>query len=126
MERSAQAAPERSSLPLLAPPKSLAALLAIVAIVGVAWALVVPPWQSPDEVQHFVYVQSLAESFELPGHKGQPGISDDQALADNAVGASRGAFYPQASPPDWNPSDWNALSHCGPDRPALKDQWRWS
>ena len=29
----------------------------------------VPPSQSPDEVQHFVYVQSLAESFELPGHR---------------------------------------------------------
>ena len=84
-----------------------------------AWALVVPPSQSPDEVQHFVYVQSLAESFELPGHKGQPGISDDQALADNAVGASRGAFYPQTSPPDWNRSDWNAyLTAVRADRPS--------
>ena len=34
-----------------------------VAIVGLCWALLVPPWQSPDELAHFAYAQSLAESF---------------------------------------------------------------
>ena len=115
MERSAQAAPERWRLRLpvppkrlSAPPKSLSALLAIVIVVGLAWALLLPPWQSPDEVQHFGYVQSLAESFSLPGVKGRPVVSSDQSIADNAVGAGRGAFYPQAAPPDWSPSDWDA------------------
>lgn len=84
------------------------ALLAIVLVVGLAWALVMPPWQSPDEVQHFGYVESLAESFTLPGVKARPGFSTDQRLADNAVGASRGAFYPQSSPPDWSRKDWDA------------------
>lgn len=108
MQRSAQAAPERVRLRRLAPPKSLAALLAIVAIVGLAWALVVPPWQSPDEVAHFAYAESLAESFTLPGIPGRPEVSSDQDLADVAVGASRGSFYPQSSPPDWSRSDYAA------------------
>ena len=108
MERSAQAARERQRLRLVMPPKSLSALLAIVIVVGLAWALLVPPWQTPDEVAHFGYVQSLAENFTLPGVKGRPGVSSDQSVADNAVGASRGAFYPQSSPPDWSRSDWDA------------------
>jgi 4-amino-4-deoxy-L-arabinose transferase-like glycosyltransferase len=108
MERSAPEALERSRFRNLAPPASLSALFVIVVLVGLAWALVVPPWQSPDEVAHFAYVQSLAEDFDLPGIKGHPGDSTDQADADNAVGASRGAFYPQSAPPDWSRSDWDA------------------
>ena len=106
MQRSAQAAPERSGLRRIAPPKSLAALMVVVCIVGLSWALVVPPWQSPDETTHFAYVQSLAESFTLPGVKGRPPESSDQAFADGAVGASRGAFWPLAAPPEWNRSDY--------------------
>ena len=41
-------------------PASLGALLGVVAIVGIAWALIVPPFQSPDEPTHFAYAQSLA------------------------------------------------------------------
>jgi len=106
MWRSADVAPRRSASRRRRPPGSLLGLLAIVVAVGLAWALVVPPWQSPDEVAHFAYVQSMAESLMLPGLKGRPQISSDQAIADNAVGASRGAFYPQAAPPDWSPSDY--------------------
>ncbi len=56
-------------------------------------------------------MESLAESFTLPAVKARPGqaqISSDQGVADNAVGASRGAFYPQSSPPDWSEADWDA------------------
>jgi 4-amino-4-deoxy-L-arabinose transferase-like glycosyltransferase len=106
--RFADAAPGRSRRRKLVPPRSLSALLAIVAIVGFTWAIVVPPWQSPDEVAHFGYVESLAERFALPGGKVGPEISSAQSVADNAVGASRGAFYPQPAPPDWSRSDWDA------------------
>jgi 4-amino-4-deoxy-L-arabinose transferase-like glycosyltransferase len=108
MQRSAQAAPKRLGLRRLAPPKSLAALLAIVVSVGLAWALLVAPWQTSDELAHFAYAQSLAESFTLPGVKGHPGASSDQIVADAAVGASRGAFWPQAAPPDWSRTDYEA------------------
>ena len=107
----------------LAPPKPLAALLIIVVVVGLAWALVVPPWQSPDETTHFAYAESLAENFMLPGIKGRPGESSDEALADGAVGASRGAFYPQSSPPDWSRADYSAYlaRERGGDAPSKSD-----
>jgi len=86
-------------------PRGLGACLAAVAIVGIAWALLVPPWQSPDELAHYGYAQSLAEGFALPGTPGRPATSSDVNVADAAVGASRGAFFPRFSPPDWSGTD---------------------
>jgi hypothetical protein len=109
MQRSAQAAaPERVGLRRLTPPKSLAALLIIVVSVGLAWALIVPPWQTPDELAHFGYVQSLAENFAIPSSAGGQPASSDVRLADGAVGASRGAFWPAPAPPDWSRADYDA------------------
>lgn len=108
MQRSAQAAPERGGLRRLAPPKSLAALLVIVVSVGFAWALIVPPWQTPDELDHFSYAQSLAENFTIPATASGPQASSDLTLANAAVGANRGAFWPEPAPPDWSRSDYNA------------------
>jgi 4-amino-4-deoxy-L-arabinose transferase-like glycosyltransferase len=84
-----------------------------VVVVGVVWALLVPPWQTPDEVAHYAYAQDLAENFRLPppqpiGTAGAHQLSTDQVVADNAVGASRGAFYPQSTPPEWDPAVWKA------------------
>lgn len=121
MKRSAQAARERSALRRrFAPPRALAALLVVVVIVGLAWALVVAPWQSPDELAHYAYSQSLAESFRIPGDPQRPLASSEESIADAAVGASRGAFFPQASPPDWNPSDYAAYlsTENGPHAPS--------
>jgi 4-amino-4-deoxy-L-arabinose transferase-like glycosyltransferase len=85
-------------------PAPLAALLAIVVIAGVVWALLVPPWQSPDEGAHFAYAQSIAERQALPG-KGPAGFSNDQLLADEAVGASQLAFRSTQIRPDWSEHD---------------------
>jgi Predicted membrane protein (DUF2142) len=109
MQRSAQAvAPERVGLRRLTPPKSLAALLIIVVSVGLAWALIVPPWQTPDELAHFAFAQSLAENFTIPHTAGAPQYSSDLRFADGAVGASRGAFWPTPASPDWRRSDYSA------------------
>jgi 4-amino-4-deoxy-L-arabinose transferase-like glycosyltransferase len=122
MHRVALATRGRQRMASLTPPRSLAALLAVVAIVGVAWALVVPPWQSPDTVAHFAYVQSVAQNFRLPGDKHRLGISSDQAAADGAVGASRGAFYPQASPPNWSHANYDAYLRAErADPPSASD-----
>jgi 4-amino-4-deoxy-L-arabinose transferase-like glycosyltransferase len=123
MQRSVQVAPGRTVLRRLAPPRGLLLLLGIVAVIGVSWALIVPPWQSPDEVAHYGYAESLADNFALPGQPGQPGISSDQSVADSAVGASRGAFYPATSPPDWSRADYDAYLATvhGPDPPAKGD-----
>jgi 4-amino-4-deoxy-L-arabinose transferase-like glycosyltransferase len=92
-------------------------------IVGLTWALLVAPWQSPDETTHFAYAQSLAENFKLPGVPGRPGASSDETFADAAVGASRGAFWPAASPPDWSRSDYAAYLKVarGPHPPSKSD-----
>ena len=103
MLHSAQA-PRRSPRRRFAPPRSLAALLGVVVVIGLAWALLVPPWQAPDEIQHFGYAQSLAESFRLPGDPHWLEESNDEIAADGAVGASRVAFFPQAAPPSWSRS----------------------
>lgn len=50
--------------------KKFAALLFLTALVqGILWALIIPPWQSPDEPSHFAYVQHVSEQgfFNLPG-----------------------------------------------------------
>ena len=123
MPRSAQGAPERVGLARFAPPVSLAALLAIVVTVGVCWALTVAPFQSPDEFAHFAYVQSLATHFKLPGVKTKSGESSAQIYADGTVGASRGAFFPGASPPSWDRSAYDAyLARVhGADSPSAGD-----
>ena len=85
-------------------PAPLAALLAIVVIAGIVWALFVPPWQSPDETAHFAYAQSIAERHALPG-KGPHTYSADQLLADFAVGGSAVAFRSTQIRPDWSKHD---------------------
>ena len=47
-------------------PRPLVALLAMATIQVVAWSLVLPPFQGPDEDAHFAYVQHLAETGERP------------------------------------------------------------
>src|SRR4051794_1141065 len=48
-------------------PGALAALLGVAAVIGLAWALVSPALQTPDENSHAAYVQSLGTRFALPG-----------------------------------------------------------
>lgn len=88
----------------LLPPKSLSMLLAIVSVLGIGWALIVPPWQSPDEFDHFAYAQSLAENFRLPGDPHRSDDSSDEFTASNAVGAYATAFFADSSPPQWDRS----------------------
>jgi 4-amino-4-deoxy-L-arabinose transferase-like glycosyltransferase len=63
------------------PPAPLAALLVLTALVGVAWALVTPVFQAPDENSHFAYAQTVAETFELPGDPERPTASTEQNVA---------------------------------------------
>jgi hypothetical protein len=55
----------------------------VAAIEVVAWSLVMPPFQGPDEMAHFAYVQHLAETGEAPDRTGGSGrnISTEQAEA---------------------------------------------
>src|SRR5271166_3203968 len=49
-------------------PTPLLVLLVIGLIEGVAWIVVLPPLQGPDEVSHFAYVQKVAETGSIPWH----------------------------------------------------------
>jgi len=64
-------------------PRPLAALLAVATIQVVAWALLLPPFQGPDEDAHFAYVQQLAETGNLPDASGGNGrnVSSEQERA---------------------------------------------
>lgn len=85
-------------------PRPLALLLATVACFGLAWALLVPPWQAPDTPSHYAYVESLAARGALPGEKGRSTQSSDQTAADVAVGATRIAFAAPTDQPSWDPA----------------------
>ena len=73
------------------PPAPLAALLALTALLGTAWALVTPVFQAPDENSHFAYVQTLAETFELPGDPKLPKASTEQDVAASVSNADQAA-----------------------------------
>jgi hypothetical protein len=48
--------------------RTAAWLFAIAALNFACWALITPPFQAPDEVDHFAYTQSLVERGEAPSH----------------------------------------------------------
>jgi 4-amino-4-deoxy-L-arabinose transferase-like glycosyltransferase len=80
-----------SRLRRVRPPAALAILLVAVACLGVTWALLNAPWQSPDETWHFAYAQSVAERAALPGGD-RPTFSTEQVTADQYSLSSRLAF----------------------------------
>ena len=56
------------------PPPALVSLLGATFVLAIAWALVTPAFQAPDEQSHFGYVQSLVEGPGLPGAGGSPAV----------------------------------------------------
>jgi 4-amino-4-deoxy-L-arabinose transferase-like glycosyltransferase len=87
-------------------PVPLLALVAVVVVVGLFWALLVSPWQAPDEPSHFAYAQSLAERFALPGDANRLTFSSEQRLANLASGAGAVEFHANQLRPDWSPHDY--------------------
>jgi 4-amino-4-deoxy-L-arabinose transferase-like glycosyltransferase len=88
-------------------PRALAALLAATAVLGLAWTLVVPPFQAPDEPAHVAYVQSLAERGKLPGEEGRDFWSTEQRLGADAAKSERTAQLLYSRP------EWSKAAHEG-------------
>lgn len=86
-------------------PSELRLLLAVVAVLGVTWSVLVPGWQGPDEPAHFGYAQGLAEDFRLPGDPDRRTFSTEQ---DNAAMASNG--YQQPGAVEVKPT-WSELAY---------------
>lgn len=70
-----------------------------------AWSLLTPAWQAPDENAHFAYVQSIAERGELPGTPGQPLESSEQTKASHYSNATQAAGNPLAK------MEWSAARY---------------
>ncbi len=86
----------------------MALLLALVTIIGLAWALVVPAWQVTDENSHFAYAQNLIENLSLPSSARKHSYSSSQRLGAAVVGARAGATAPATTPPNWSANAWRA------------------
>lgn len=89
-------------------PRPLTLLLVAVAVLGVTWALLVPPGQAPDEPAHIGYVQVLAEDFRLPDEKPGPTFSREQELAQAYANVDQTAQV-LLTRPEWSKlaySDW--------------------
>jgi 4-amino-4-deoxy-L-arabinose transferase-like glycosyltransferase len=93
--------PMRSNAIFARPPAALAWLLLVATILGCTWALVIPPFQAPDENAHVAYVQSLAERGELPGDPGRTIMSTEQAQAADAANSDQTAQQPTVKP-EWS------------------------
>ena len=91
----------------LAPKPSpiLLALLAVAAIQALAWAIVLPPLEGPDEISHFAYTERMVETRSIPFYPGgtpsNPGHSISTELNAAAIygGILAESRNPFARPP---------------------------
>ncbi|HYJ00534.1 MAG TPA: DUF2142 domain-containing protein [Thermoleophilaceae bacterium] len=92
-------------------PRPLILLLVTTALLGASWALLVPPWQAPDEPAHFGYAQTLAERGEPPQTEGERIFSTEHDAAAAAIGSDQLAGNLFARP-EWGRAvyeRWRAL-----------------
>lgn len=80
-------------------PRPLLLLLSATVVVGAAWALLVPPWQAPDEAAHFGYAQSLVERSKPPDRTPGRLFSTEQQLAEDLTYADLLPGNLEARPP---------------------------
>ena len=59
-------------------PRAAKACALIAFVNALAWALLIPPYQVPDETAHVAYIQYFAETGKLPTHKPGPELSSEQ------------------------------------------------
>jgi Predicted membrane protein (DUF2142) len=80
--------------------RTAAWLFAIAALNFACWALITPPWQAPDEVDHFAYTQSLLERGQAPSRSPAAplarwssaqtlALEDESFFSDHQVGDTR-------------------------------------
>jgi 4-amino-4-deoxy-L-arabinose transferase-like glycosyltransferase len=88
-------------------PAPLALLLVVAALLGTAWAVVLPAFQGPDESDHFAYVQHLAETGSAPSsttYRGAGSYSTEEREALDELGLRATLVNPTARPM-WSPLD---------------------
>ncbi len=87
--------------------RTAAWLFAIAALNFACWALITPPFQAPDEVDHFAYTQSLVERGEAPSRSPASSLArwsgaetlaleDESFFSDHQVGDTRAPWTARA------------------------------
>jgi 4-amino-4-deoxy-L-arabinose transferase-like glycosyltransferase len=67
--------------PVTGSGRIVAAILAMAAANGIAWAVLTPPWQAPDEPKHFEYIRLLAEHDDLVAFETEADAADPELQA---------------------------------------------
>jgi 4-amino-4-deoxy-L-arabinose transferase-like glycosyltransferase len=98
-------------------PWPLALLLAVAALQGLAWAIVIPPFQGPDEPEHIAYAQHLAETGRPVERAVEgPGYSTEISAALNELNLRATQANPNAKP-SFNEVDLRAWEIYTRERP---------
>jgi 4-amino-4-deoxy-L-arabinose transferase-like glycosyltransferase len=100
-------------------PRPLAVLLVLAAIHVVAWAMVLPPFQGPDEDAHFAYTQQLAETGSTPAESGGNGknrsTEQDEAMRWGNLFSLRGVLDAR---PAWSDAETRTWDEVEADLPG--------
>lgn len=68
----------RSAAALRRVPRTAWICAAVAILNGFAWSLITPPFQVPDEISHFAYVQYMAETGDPPRHVAGDYMSEEE------------------------------------------------
>jgi hypothetical protein len=94
-------------------------VFAVTLAITLSWALVTPPFQAPDEQDHFAYVQQLAETGKAPIQTAAlPPWSSALTLALQSIRSLAANEQADGRPP-WLPLDfraWQAVNRTDPPR----------
>src|SRR2546423_1174298 len=96
---------------LRAVPAPLLAIACVAVVHALAWAVVMPVFEGPDEISHFAYAQRIAEKHSITWDavthlevKGGPSVSTEVNLADfwsgDSATAGNVAMKPYWTKPD--------------------------
>ncbi|HWT25719.1 MAG TPA: DUF2142 domain-containing protein, partial [Solirubrobacteraceae bacterium] len=102
-------------------PVALRRLVVAVLLAGASWALLLPPFEAPDEDAHFAYVQTVAELGRLPREDARRALEAEKATEqDRAELASgfRDSSQRIEMRPNWDPraeARWDAEQAALPD-----------
>ena len=75
-------------------------------LVALAWSVIIPPLQVPDEPQHFAYVQEVAQTGTLAGAADEQPISSEFGAAMSALRFSRTVGNPTGRGPWEGRDEW--------------------
>lgn len=103
-------------------PRLGAGVFAVTLLIGLSWSLLTPPFQAPDEQDHFAYAQQLAENHksasQVPGLL--PPWSSSLVIGLQSTRALAIAEKPDGRPP-WLERDERAWARLDTPRASRKD-----